>query len=268
MNGAPSPASLFDLTGREALVTGAAGRLGSAFARALAGAGAHVWLAGRTAARLDALAAELSSTPGGATPLLLDVTRPEDIRAAARTVAQRTERLHVLVSNAHQPRSAAFSDVSADDFARAASSAAGAAHELILAFRPLLRRPGAEPASSVITIASMYAAVSPDPRIYEPESSQNPADYGAAKAGLAQYTRHAAVHLAAEGIRVNSISPGPFPDEDAADPAFLERLRDKVPLARLGAPDELATAVLFLASPHSGFVTGVDVPVDGGWTAW
>lgn len=261
-------ASLFDLTGRTALVTGATGHLGTALATALSDAGATVLLGGRHRGRLDDLTAALEARGGRAVALAVDVEDPASIGEAAAAAMEVSPRLDVLVSNAHFQRSAAFDTVRAADFARAAAVSAGAAHELVQALLPALRRGRDESPSSVITIASMYGKVSPDPRNYADPAHQNPADYGAAKAALLQYTRHAAVHLAHEGIRVNAISPGPFPRAEAADPAFLERLADRVPLGRIGTAGELATAVLFLASPASSFVTGIDVPVDGGWTAW
>jgi NAD(P)-dependent dehydrogenase (short-subunit alcohol dehydrogenase family) len=98
----------------------------------------------------------------------------------------------------------------------------------------------------------------------------NPPHYGAAKAALLQYTRYAAVHLAPQGIRVNAISPGPFPPEavQQRDPTFAAALTQKVPMGRLGKPEDMGGAVVFLASSASRFVTGANLPVDGGWTAW
>lgn len=94
--------------------------------------------------------------------------------------------------------------------------------------------------------------------------------YGAAKAALLQFTRYAACHLAPLGIRVNAVSPGPFPPQSVCQtqPEFCGALAGAVPLGRLGEPADLSGAVLFLASPAARYVTGVNLPVDGGWTAW
>jgi NAD(P)-dependent dehydrogenase (short-subunit alcohol dehydrogenase family) len=124
--------------------------------------------------------------------------------------------------------------------------------------------------ASVVNIASMYGSVSPDPSIYGTSGANNPPSYGAAKAGLIQFTKYAACHLAAEGIRVNCISPGPFPAKRYLDqdPEFKGRLQKKVPMGRTGDPQELQGPLLFLASDASSYVTGINLPVDGGWTAW
>ena len=104
--------------------------------------------------------------------------------------------------------------------------------------------------------------------MYATEEGRNPPFYGAAKAALLQLSRYAAAELGAEGIRVNSLTPGPFPAEAAQrNVEFVDSLREHTMTATIGTPDDIRTALLFLASPHSRFVTGSNVIVDGGWTA-
>ena len=123
--------------------------------------------------------------------------------------------------------------------------------------------------SNIVNISSMYGLVSPDPTIYSSELIASSPQYGAAKAALIHHTKYLAVHLAKYNIRVNSISPGPFPNKDISkDKKFLNKLINKTPLKRIGKPEELVTTVLYLASRSSSFTTGANIHVDGGWTAW
>ncbi|GAA1776954.1 SDR family NAD(P)-dependent oxidoreductase [Luedemannella helvata] len=252
---------LFDLSGRVALVTGATGRLGREMTRALAGAGARTWAVARDEGRLADLAGEVDCVP-----LRCDVTDDADVAALAGEVRATGGRLDVLVHNAHVGRGGSLASTTAADFAEATDLALGAFARLLAATKDLLRRAAGDGSPCVITVASMYGLVAPRLDLYDSAASRNPPHYGAAKAGLLQLSRYAAVELAPLGIRVNSITPGPFPG--GGDPAFLARLARQVPLGRVGAPPEIATALLFLASPRSSFVTGANVVVDGGWTAW
>jgi NAD(P)-dependent dehydrogenase (short-subunit alcohol dehydrogenase family) len=271
----PHPATpqraLFRLDGKVALVTGAAGHLGRAIATGLAEAGAHVRLIGRTEATIAALAAELSGRGLAADAEVCDVTQAEQIAAQIGRVGARWGCLDILVNNAHAGRAGVMADSRKADYLGAMEIAVAAAAELVNAGHALLAAAAAKNGdAAVINISSMYGMVSPDPRVYGTSKMNNPPHYGAAKAALIQYTRYAACHLAPDGIRVNAISPGPFPPAAVCerDPAFCGKLIDKVPMGRLGKPEDLKGAAVFLASPASRFVTGANLPVDGGWTAW
>ena len=226
---------LFNLDGRVALVTGAAGYVGSALASALAEAGATVWLNGRNEAKLTALAERLTSAGYRARALTFDITDESATSAAVSHVDGESGRLDVLVNNAHQPRSGSFTDANRSDFTHAAELALSASYALTIASLPLLERAAADSSPCVVNVASIYGMVSPDPRNYLHDDQQNPPYYGAAKAGLLQLTRHAATHLAPRGIRVNALSPGAFPaGAPANDPGMLDRLANRVPLGRVG----------------------------------
>ena len=116
----------------------------------------------------------------------------------------------------------------------------------------------------------MYGMVSPDLRIYDDPKLSNPALYGASKAALIQWSRQAACEFGPRGIRVNSISPGAFPNSSVLSERgnFVEKLSNKIPLGRVGKSSELCAPVVFLASAGSSYVNGSNLVVDGGWTSW
>ena len=263
--------ALFRLDGKVCLITGGAGHLGSAMTTALAEAGGHVCILGRTQGTLAALAKSLTDRGLSAEAVTSDVTMAEDIKSLIADLKKRHGRLDVLINNAYAGRPGVMANSRAADYVSAIEIAVAAPAELVNAAHGLLRNAMEHNGdASVINISSMYGMVSPDPRVYGQSGMNNPPHYGAAKAALLQYTRYAAVHLAPEGIRVNAISPGAFPPEAAQqrDPAFAAALTQKVPMGRLGKPEDLAGAAVFLASSASRFVTGANLPVDGGWTAW
>ena len=269
LSNAPDHGQLFSLRGKTALITGGAGHLGAAMSMALAEAGAHVYINSRSAARAETLAAEITQRGGHASAAAFDITDPS---AVARWFSgSGPAELNVLVNNAYAGGGGGIGSAAPEAFTASYDVTVVAAQRLLLAARPALTLASAKGATaSIINIASMYAVISPDPRNYDSEASMNPPFYGAAKAALVQWTRHAACELGPSGIRVNALSPGPFPAPSVQqkDPAFIERLAARTPLARIGAPAELRGPLLFLASDASSYVTGANIMVDGGWTSW
>jgi NAD(P)-dependent dehydrogenase (short-subunit alcohol dehydrogenase family) len=264
--------SQFRLDGRVALLTGATGHLGRPMARALAGAGAFVVLNARHQDALESLAAEFLGVGMRVSIACFDVTDENAARAHIDLIAKKHGRLDVLVNNASFGRAGGIESSTAEDFRQAYDVNVVAAFQLLQFSLPLLKESarGTAGGASVINIASMYGSVSPDASIYGASGANNPPFYGAAKAGLIQLTRYAACHLAPERVRVNCISPGPFPVAKylQRDPEFGNRLSAKVPMRRIGEPHEVQGPLLFLASDASSYVTGTNLAVDGGWTAW
>jgi NAD(P)-dependent dehydrogenase (short-subunit alcohol dehydrogenase family) len=259
--------SLFRLDGRIAFLSGAAGHLGREMAFALGRAGAALILNGRSPGRLEAFARELAAGGIAAECAAFDMT---DI-AAVRSFFAARERLDILVNNAVTMAGASFDAVTAEHFATTYASAVTAAFEAVRAARPaLLRAAEAAGDASVVNVATMYALVSPDRRLYDQPAQVSPPHYGAAKAGLIQLTRHLAMELGPFQVRVNALAPGPFPKDEvlARDPDFGGRLKGRTMLGRTGKASEIAGPVLFLASPASRYVTGTVLAADGGWTAW
>ncbi|WP_280154592.1 SDR family oxidoreductase [Piscinibacter sp. XHJ-5] len=262
----------FRLDGRRILVTGASGHLGTPIVQAIAAAGGIAVLAGRTPGRLEASAQALRALGGSCETLAFDVGAPQECRDAIAALCAGNDRLAGIVNCAYGGQAATVETATDADFDLACRQNLAGPFALIQAALPMLRRTAREVAggASIVNIASMYGHVSPDPRIYGTSGKNNPPFYGAAKAGLLQLTRYLAAHLGPDGIRVNSISPGPFPPPAIAQsaPEFHAQLCAKTPLGRIGDARELAGPALFLLSDAASYVTGADLAVDGGWTAW
>ncbi len=270
--GAQDLLSQFRLDGRVAFLTGASGHLGRPMARILASSGAHVILNGRRRNALENQARDLTAAGNQVSIACFDITDEVAAKEHLADISNRHGRLDILVNNANSGRTGVHESATVEDFQNAYRMNVIAPFQLIQLSLSLLKKsaertPGG---ASVINIASMYGSVSPDPAIYGSSGANNPPYYGPAKAGLIQLTRYAACHLAPDRIRVNCISPGPFPAAEflQRDPEFGKRLSAKVPMLRLGDPNEIQGPLLFLASDASSYVTGANLAVDGGWTAW
>lgn len=249
---------LFDLTGRTALITGASGYLGSAMAAALAEAGARVIAGSRQIETAKKVAASL---PGkGHTGVALDQMDERSIERAMKKIGA----VDVLVNNGHEVLAADWRSVTGKEFSRHLANATG---YFLLARHVRDAAVAAKRSASIVMLGSMYGLVGSYPDAYEGIVAASPAAYHTLKGGIVHLTRHLAVYWARDGVRVNCLSPGPFPSEKAAK-KMVARLKKKVPMHRMGVPEELKGAVVFLASDASSYVTGHNLVVDGGWTAW
>jgi NAD(P)-dependent dehydrogenase (short-subunit alcohol dehydrogenase family) len=264
---------LFDLNGRVVLLTGAAGYLGRAMSRAILEAGADLVITGRRESALLALKNELSQELRDRCHILAgDVTHPDTPEQIRVHLVKHFGVLHGIVNNAYSGRPGDINSIGADDFLLAYSYNLLVPFTLIKTLIPLMERGATSrlATSAIVNVASMYGSVSPDPSVYGDSGENNPIHYGATKGGMIQMTRYLACHLAQRGIRVNSIAPGPFPDHESesAIPGFHEKLAMRVPMGRIGKPEEVSGPVVFLLSDAAAYVNGVNLPVDGGWTAW
>jgi len=256
----------FTLENKLILITGAAGHLGTSICHQLANAGAHVLINGRSEKKLQFLAKAIKNRGGRTTPLDGDVTNEVDQRQIFEKILQIFGRLDGLVNNAYAGAAGTIESTSTDQMRKSLECNIVAPFSLIQKLLPLLEK---SETPSIVNVASIYGIVSPDGRIYGDSGSNNPPFYGAGKAGLIQLTRYLACHLAKKNIRVNAISPGPFPPHSIKvdKPEFHDKLAAKVPMERIGAADEVGGAVQFLLSEAASYITGVNLPIDGGWTA-
>jgi len=264
-----SHTEMFSLRNRTALVTGATGHLGQQVAAVLAAFGAHVLVNSRTATLVQVLVDTLQHSGGFAEAAIFDATQPGAV--AAEFAKHRGKPLHILVNCSYSGGSGSIATAKPEDYINSYQSAVVAAQNVFKAALPSLQLAAeTDGDASVINIASMYGLVSPRISNYQDAQSANPPFYGAAKAALLQWTKYAACEFAANRIRVNAISPGPFPTQAAQthNPLLMEKLKSSLPTGRIGEASEIRSAVMFLASPCSSFVTGSNVVVDGGWTSW
>ena len=259
--------NIFSLKNKTALVTGATGHLGKHMCQALAEAGATVIINSRNKKRCEELQKTLRIRGHKAEILPFDITDEKKVFENIKTLSN----LDILVNNAYNGIGGTLETSNSTMYRDAYEMNVISAQNLIKASLPLLKKASLDKGdSSIINIISMYGLVSPDFSLYETPEGTNPPFYGASKAALEQLTKYSAVELAKYGIRVNAISPGPFPNEETQkkNPAFIKKLEKKIPLNRIGKPKDIQGPTLFLASDASRFVTGTTLKVDGGWTAW
>ena len=257
---------LFDLTGKTALVTGGARGIGKAIATAFAEAGARVMVGDIDTAEVAQTAEELTALQPGCAWTPLDVTNQASIAAALETTLQQFGKLDILVNNA---------GINTNQDRVTIEQYPDATWEKILAVdldgvfwmsKPVVAHLKATGGGRIINIASVLGMV--------PARLQSA--YVAAKAGVIALTKSMAMELASDGILVNAIAPGSTLSEGTrqlfygASAAFNEKVQSllsHIPMGRPGEPEEIAAAALFLAAPASSYVTGIVLPVDGGWTA-
>jgi NAD(P)-dependent dehydrogenase (short-subunit alcohol dehydrogenase family) len=266
----------FRLHGRTAVVTGAFGRLGPVWTGALLEAGANVAALDLPGTAVPTTIARLAREVGPRRLQLIeaDVTSRTSLEQALLDIEPELGPVDVLVNNAGidappDPLAPSFTLVDHDavGFLRTIEVNLLGAFQCMQVFGGGMVERGR---GSIVNIGSLYAAVSPDARYYDhlpadPPFLKPPA-YGASKAALVNLTRYMATHWGPSGVRVNALSPGGVEAEQ--DPEFRRKFQERVPLGRMCKAEDLEGALLFLASDSSSYVTGVELRVDGGFTAW
>jgi gluconate 5-dehydrogenase len=250
---------LFAQNDRTAVVTGASSGLGAEMAKVLASAGADVIAVARREERLIALGIAATELPGSISACVADLGSEQGIASVTKAVEARGG-CDVLVANAGTAEVDKLESMDDEHFSRVLDLNLTAQWRLAKAlFEPLKE----SDSGRVINIASVYGISAP--------VRSGLGAYAASKHGLVGLTRTQAIEWARHGITANAIAPGYFPTEMTEQllaSKAAERLQQFIPMDRFGAPEELATALLFLASRASSYVTGTVLPVDGGWSAW
>ena len=259
--------NLFNLEGKVAVVTGGTGHLGRSMSEGLAEAGAHVYITSRDKEKALITKNSFSNEIEDKVDVeVLDNLSTESVKNCFNRIKNNSNKIDILVNNAGSTSSANFENMSEEDWETGINNTINGVFRCTREVIPIMEKNGE---GSIINISSMYGKVSPDPSIYEESGFNSLPSYGAGKAAIIQYTKFLACHLAKKRIRVNSVSPGPFPQEDVQkNVEFINRLKKKIPMGRIGLPDELKGIMIFLASDASSYITGENILVDGGWTAW
>lgn len=256
---------LFSMEGKVVIITGGSGYLGSALTDGFLAQGAQVIVAD-LAHTEERLSTGREQAGDSLRFVACDIAQTDSIRAMLKESAAIWGRIDVLVNCATYGALNPIEKMTDEEWNRGLDGAVGTAFRCTREVIPYFTDQGG---GVIVNFASMYGVVSPDPRIYGKSGQNNPVNYGAGKAAVIQLTRYCAAHLADRNIRVNCVTPGPFPSDVKRPPQeFLDELNKKTMLGRVGKPREIVGAVIYLASDASSFTTGANIVVDGGWTAW
>ena len=265
-----SISQLMSLKGRTALITGGGGYIGTAVGLALAQAGCAIAAVDISKKAAERTAKDIAEAQGVKTlAMQADLAEEKQVRALPKTVADNLGSLDILVNCAAfvgttdlEGWVVPFAEQSSKAWRMAMEVNLTSAFVLIQAATPYLEKSGH---GSVINVGSIYGVSAPDMRLYQGTAMGNPAAYAASKGGLMQLTKWLSTVLAPR-IRVNAISPGGVwrnqPEE------FRKRYEERTPLGRMATEEDMVGAALYLASDLSAYVTGQNIMIDGGWTAW
>ena len=255
---------LFSLAGKTAVVTGGAKGIGAMISSALIDAGARVLIVARGGAENEAYAAELGAR-GSCKLLAYDLSETSGVNAAAQAIRAETSALDILVNNAGTFTAAPIDQLSPEQWDRELAINSRAPFFLVQSLLPELKaavRPGSP--ARIINIGSIAALWAKSSSAYA---------YSASKGAVHQLTRALASDLTGQGITVNAIAPGFFPSDMTAGffdavPGLKEQMIEGIPANRLGSPEDIGGAVIFLASRAGAYVSGAILPVEGGlWSA-
>lgn len=265
---------LFNLQNQVAIVTGGAGHLGRAISLGLADFGATVIVTGRNEETLKEFVDEANKEHDGRLSYVVnDVTNSVGFKQLVSDLYDKHGRIDILVNNAFNEKRKRIEEITQAEWEEGVRNIGSPAFTCTQAVLPPMLKQGK---GTVINIASIYALLAPDQTLFTEKHPSSSALYAFSKAGVVGLTRWFASYYAKDGIRFNAVSPGHFPkpnkpgfgpEAEKAREEYVSNLASRPPMKRIGQPEEIAGAVIFLASRASSYVTGETVVVDGGWSA-
>ncbi len=258
---------LFDLTGKNILITGGSAHLGYSIAEGLAEFGASIIITSRNIEKAQNAAKKIEQEYRvNCEGLFLDFENRDSVVKTFDYISTKYKTLDVLFNNSSYGRALPLTEMEYSDFVKGLDGTIGS---VFLATNEALKLMLSQGHGNIINISSMYGIVSPNPEVYGNSGLDNPANYGAGKAAIIQFTKYLACNYGMRGIRANSICPGAFPNEKVQmNTEFINNLSNKTPLKRVGSPSEIKGVAVLLASDASSYITGQNYIVDGGYSAW
>lgn len=255
----------FNLTGKVILLTGGYGYLGAAAAESLVHHGGTVYVLGRTESKFNDAFDGHPEIGKKLNFQYCDISSTESIKEAYEAILSTEKGIDVLINNAFYLDGQDPLTMTDKQWNTGVDGTLNSVFRCIREVIPYIEK---SDSPRIINVSSMYGIVAPDFDVYKefPESL-NPPHYGASKAGVVQLSKYYASYLGEKGITVNTVTPGPYPNETVREKdKFIELLSGKTLLKRIGEPEDLAGAFVFLASNAAGYITGQNIIVDGGWT--
>ena len=267
---------LFDLEGRNIVITGASGLLGSQYANTLSSAGANIILLDINTTKNEKLKSSLvKKYKNKISAYTLDISNQIEVNETSKKIIKDFKKIDGLINNAAYTSKGAkeksdnafgaFENFPIDIWQKSLDINLSGVFFCSQAFGKIMAKQGK---GVIVNIASTYGLVGADQRIYGKSGLNLPISYAATKGAIVNFTRYLAAYWHGKNIRVNTLSPGGVMDKTYQEKSFIKKYSEKTILGRMANKDEYNGAILFLISDASSYMTGANLVVDGGWTSW